>query len=97
MSDHYEALYRSGRKARPKPPHIPEEIVYLWNAFTRIARARTSNGFGPNPISWGEVESYNRLTRANLAGWEVEAIMALDDAYLECVAEARTERDRDAD
>lgn len=59
---------------------------YLWRQFTSLHRARTSNGWGPNPITWSELDAYCRLTGVQLDPWEVEAIRALDEAFLDAAA-----------
>lgn len=82
MSDHYAVLEKKGRKVRPKGPTLPPEAVYLWNHFTLLHAARTGNGMGPNPITYGELDAYSRMTGAAFDPWEVRAIRALDDAYL---------------
>jgi hypothetical protein len=87
VSDHYAALEKKGRKARPKGPVLPPDAVYLWNHFTLLHAARTGGGMGPNPITYAELDAYSRIAGAALVAWEVGAIRALDDAYLAAAAE----------
>lgn len=87
LSEHYAVLEKKGRKVRPKGPTLPSDAAYLWNHFVLLHSARTAGGFGPNPITYPEIDAYNRLTGAGLDGWEVSAIRALDDAYLAAAAE----------
>ena len=54
----------------------------MWDTFVEIARRRQSAGFGPLPITHQELEAWQRNKRWPLAPWEVDAIMALDDAFL---------------
>ncbi len=63
---------------------------YLWAAFLALHRARSSSGFGPNPISWAEIEAYSRLNWLFLDPWEVDTIRSLDEAYMEFVAEQQS-------
>lgn len=63
---------------------------YLWRTFQSLHRARGSNGWGPNPISWSDMDAYCRLSGVALDPWEVEAIRAIDDVYFEAVAEEQT-------
>jgi hypothetical protein len=73
-----------------RPPDLPYALRYLWNHFALLHRARTSNGFGPNPIAWGELSAYCTLMQVTLVPWEVEAIRALDDEFLASIAESMT-------
>jgi hypothetical protein len=82
VSDHYAALEKKGRKVSPKGPTLPPEAVYLWNHFTLLHAARTGGGMGQNPITYAELDAYNRTTGAALVAWEIGAVRALDDAYL---------------
>lgn len=82
VADHYEALARKGRKKKPKGPKLPPGAVHLWNAFIQLSNARGGNGYGPNPIPYTEIDAFCRLTETALDPWEIEAIRALDDAYL---------------
>lgn len=82
LGDHYAAMVRSGRRAAPKPPELPRGTIHIWNVFARLNSRRGSSGFGPLPISYGEIESYMRVLGERLAPWEVEAISGLDDQWL---------------
>lgn len=87
LADHYAALERAtGRKI--EPPKFPSELRYLWNAFIDLHSARGSSGFGPNPIAWSEIDAYVRLTRWDIAVWEVEVIRELDNVFFEVTAKA---------
>jgi hypothetical protein len=63
-------------------PVLSNEAVYLWSYFLELHRSRGSNGFGSNPISYGEIADWVRLTGKTLASWEVKAITKADTAYL---------------
>jgi hypothetical protein len=41
-----------------------------------------SHGFGPNPISFHDIEAWMRLTGAAPDHWEIHALKAMDLAYL---------------
>lgn len=87
VSDHYAALERSGRKAKPKGPTLHPSAVHVWNLFAQVSAARTGSGFGPNPLTYSEIDAFSRLTGWTLDPWEVDAIRALDDAYITAVSE----------
>jgi hypothetical protein len=44
--------------------------------------ARGSNGFGINPLSYTEIDAWNRITCAGLTAQEVKIIKRLDMIYL---------------
>lgn len=89
LADHLAVVARmTGRSLNDNLPKLPREMRYLWRAFTSLHRARGSNGWGPSPIAWSEIESFCRLTGVALDPWEVEAIRALDEAFLDTAAAA---------
>ena len=56
---------------------------------------RTSNGFGANPISYTEINSYFNLHQINVLSWEIQAINKMDDIVLEQYSkEAKLEADK---
>jgi hypothetical protein len=60
----------------------PDGVDYLWGYFTEIDRRRTSNGFGMNPISYGELEAWTRLTGNTLSSFELEILDVFEEAAL---------------
>lgn len=62
-------------------PPIPAAVVYLWATFIRLHNRRGSNGMGPNPITWADIESFMRLSGVSLAPWEIEIIEDLDGVF----------------
>ncbi len=74
-------LAKKGRVAVPQGPEFPAEGALVWNAFVQLSSARTSAGFGPNPITFTEIDAYCRRV-ADLMPWEVETIRDLDDEFL---------------
>ena len=51
-----------------------------------MSSGRTSNGFGPNPLSFCEIRAWCDLTGSELAPYEVVLIKKLDRVYLDWVA-----------
>jgi hypothetical protein len=62
-------------------PEFPHEVAYLWRAYHRIRR-RKGGGFGPAPIEWPDVDAFVRLSRFELAPWEIEIVEAIDDCFM---------------
>ena len=40
-----------------------------------------------NPLSWGDIGEWERLTKKNLTAWEVSVLRTMDRAYLEVANE----------
>ena len=66
-------------------PYVPEAGALLWQCFVKLSNARSSNGYGPNPISFAEIEAFGRFHRWPFSPHHVEIIRAMDDAWLENV------------
>lgn len=66
-----------------------------WLAFRHLSSARRSGMGGPEPIGWPEIQAYVALAEVELEPWEVDAVRALDLAFMEEMS-ARAERDRAA-
>lgn len=62
-------------------PQVPEETSYLWRWFCDISSGR-QGGMGPNPLMHGEIDVWFRQRRLVPDEWELDAIRALDNAYL---------------
>lgn len=67
---------------------MPAAAEHLWQWFVELDAARSSNGFGGNPIGFGEVEAWARLTGRSPRPWEVTALRRMDALRLELAAEA---------
>jgi len=63
------------------------EAAHVWRWFLELHSARTGNGYGPNPITFSEIRAWMELKGVVLRGFEVDAIRALDGAYLEAYSE----------
>ena len=73
-------------------PAPPVDGTHVWAWFLELSAGRGSNGFGPNPISWFDLLAWTALTGTIIRPAEIEAIMALDRAWLK--APAGNVRDR---
>lgn len=67
-------------------PPCPAALAHVWNAFARLG-ARRASGFGSNPISFLEIEAFQRLTGLRFMPLEVRLIEELDDLYRRIMAE----------
>lgn len=67
------------KKRKGSEPPFPFELEYVWNHFRRLA-ARRQIGMAANPLTYLELEAYERKTLVHLPAWEADLIMRLDDA-----------------
>lgn len=63
-------------------PVCPRAGRPAWRLFRELHAVRTSNAWGPNPITYTEIAAYQAVTRQPLHPVEVELIRALDTEYL---------------
>lgn len=61
-----------------KLPPFPEPLRHIWWCFSQLAGTRP---VGPviGPITYAEIEAFNRSTAAGLTAWEVRLIRRIDD------------------
>lgn len=70
------------RPAALDGPELPADGAHVWAWFLELSAGRGSNGFGPNPISYLDLLAWSLLTGTITRPAEVEAIMALDRAWM---------------
>ncbi len=63
-------------------PDLPMEGFYLWQWFADLHACRTSSGFGLNPITFTEIQSWASLYRIPVSIWEVNILRKLDNTWL---------------
>jgi hypothetical protein len=69
----------ASRNYRGAPPFV---LDYVWGWFCELSGARTSNGFGLNPISFTEILAWAQLAGVAPTPWEVRLLKRLDAATL---------------
>lgn len=65
----------------PEPPDIPPALEHLWAWFWQLRTANPSAGFGPAPLSFGEMDAWQRVTGNRLEPWHVDTLLAMDAAF----------------
>jgi hypothetical protein len=65
-----------------EPVDIIPETQYLWGYFCSLSGRRKYGEGGPFPIEYPEIESWARMRKIELTGWELDIIESLDRAYL---------------
>jgi len=73
-------------------PEMPTELSYLWGWFQELGAQRSSNGWGPNPISYSEIRAWAALSGTLIHASEVRVIVALDAIYRIAVSESAEKR-----
>lgn len=61
---------------------LPESCMIVWKWFIDLHNARTSNGFGINPISYMEIKAYFDLIDIQPQEWEISLIKRFDNEVL---------------
>jgi hypothetical protein len=78
-------------------PVIDEGGYAAWSAFHDLSARRTTNGFGPNPISTSEIVSWLNLHEVSDSEQRQDyyhLVCRLDDEWLKIVAERLAQQDR---
>ncbi|MFO1126375.1 MAG: hypothetical protein U1E25_14600 [Methylocystis sp.] len=57
-----------------------------------MSAARSSNGFGLNPIAFIDIAAWSQLTRAAPTPWEISLILRIDRAVLPILNRPREEQ-----
>lgn len=66
-------------------PQFPELMEYVWSAFISLHSARGQGFNGPLPISYQEIDAWQRMTKNTLLPWEIEVVKRLDAVYLKAM------------
>lgn len=66
---------------------MPEVFSLIWRDFRSLDSARTSNGYGANPISYSEIQAYAALNSIEFQPWEIEVLKIFDVTLLNLQAE----------
>ena len=84
MLDHLRAIAKQTRRIPDalRIPELPETLQGIWDVFIQIHRRRAGNGFGAVPISWSEIDAWQRLHQVQLSVWEVDCLAAMDDVAI---------------
>lgn len=79
-----DELVASSFPSLPRPtkrvPYIYEYPATMWRDL-HLRRGQGMNG--PLRVSYEQIDTYQRIMRIELSPWEVETIIAMDDAWFE--------------
>lgn len=65
-----------------KAPPLPEGLESLWRTFLDLHDSRGSTGWGPQRITFADIDCFKRVTGAMLSPWEIEVIRKVDNLWL---------------
>src|SRR5262245_33766838 len=68
-------------KAKLRWPRYPKSLEYLDALHMRLSAGRSEGQHGIAPLTWRDVESWARQTDERLRPHEVEALVAIDNAF----------------
>lgn len=63
-------------------PACPPGCEDLWETFRELHACRGNTGFGPQRITYMDVDAFQRVSGVRLQRWELEAIRRADAAFL---------------
>lgn len=76
----YRALEEQGHHVRQL--EMPERLGFEYLVhYLFEAGPVGNNGFGPEPLTWQEIEAWSRLTQVKLDAWEALTLRTLSDHY----------------
>jgi hypothetical protein len=62
---------------------LPDPAAYVWDAFLELSSHRASSGFGPSPLSWLDLDAWQRVTGTTMTALERSWIFELDRMFIE--------------
>lgn len=71
------------------PQELPLNLFDVWQAFLRLSSARTSSGFGANPLTYLEIDAFCRLTNHHFSSFELDIIKQLDSLVLKQITKEK--------
>lgn len=66
---------------------LPQSCYGVWKVFIDLNNARSSSGFGVNPVSYLEIQAYCSLYNTVLDEWELDLIRKFDNEVLKIYAD----------
>ena len=63
-------------------PEQPEGTEFVWQMFNELSMTRGVGLAGALPITYGEIDAYQRVTGLTLQPFELQAIRELDMTFL---------------
>lgn len=80
------------RRFRLEQPAIPEGFEDVWAWFWELHQGRGHTGFGPLPLSWGDMAAWAGISGIRAAPWLIRLFRAMDTAWLDEYARAQKKK-----
>ena len=96
LRDHLEMYQASTGMMHPimkAAPHLPAGCEYLWSDFMDMHSTRQFRDSGPAPISFLDIDAWQRVNGVALQPWQLNAIRRADAEFLRATAKAVKRRD----
>lgn len=61
----------------------PYDCFHVWTVFQALCTTRSSNGFGPNPITYQEIIAYMQCGGIWLDSEEIDILKQIDVIYMD--------------
>ena len=87
--DHLRAVVHEVPSALPEliGPPLPPLAARAWSAYLELDRTRSVGMHSAGPITFAEIEAYDRMAGVGLTPLDVHLIRVADDAFMTEVAE----------
>jgi hypothetical protein len=67
----------------------------MWVWFCELSSARSSNGYGLNPITFPEIDAWTRLMGVRPTPWETSVLRRMDTAVLSILNGKQSSSEKD--
>ena len=71
---------------------LPPIAKQAWEFFLKLNSRRSSNGYGPLPISYTEIKAFCDLEGVQLEQWELYLILEMDNVAMNSFAKSQEKR-----
>lgn len=98
LKDQLNAVWKTTGRKPPElepPCELPEVFYEPWSLFLRLNSKRTSNGFGPNSLSYTELKSFFDLINYQPDAWELDMIERFDDIAMQVYSEQAAKKQKE--
>jgi hypothetical protein len=65
---------------------LPAVAQSVWISFVELSMHRSSTGLGPGPLTWVDLDAWQRVTSGALSALERDWVFELDRLFLEDVS-----------
>lgn len=87
--DGYTKAEKYATVGYPDEPDIMRGSEHILQWFHQLSATRRPGFSGPAPLNFGDIRAWSDLTGTITRPDEIEAILAMDSAYLEAVSELK--------